>query len=163
VSNDRPDASNTAGDDRSVEVGGPWTRAETESFLEAFRVPIRVACRTHEGGLWMLSLWYRYRDGALWCATSVEADVVSFLRADPEVAFEVSVNEPPYRGVRGQGTVTIEPDGDKELLRNLLDRYLGGTDSSLARSLLEANREEVKLRIDPRRMATWDYSDRMSD
>ena len=42
-------------------------------------------------------------------------------------------------------------------------RYLGGTDSALARRLLDADREEVRIRLDPTRAHTWDYSERMRD
>jgi recombinational DNA repair protein RecT len=109
----------------------------------------------------MLSLWYELRDDALWCATAASADLVEFLDHDPSVAFEASVNDPPYRGVRGQGEATVEPDPDKTVLRSLLDRYLGGTDSTLAQQLLDKDRAEVRIRIDPTRVATWDYSERM--
>ncbi|MFC7234774.1 pyridoxamine 5'-phosphate oxidase family protein [Halosegnis marinus] len=146
-----------------MEVTGDWTRAEAEAFLtsEAGRVPLRVACRTPAGGLWMLSLWYRWRDGGLECATSAHADVVEYLDHDDGVAFEASVNDPPYVGVRGSGRASVSPDGDKQLLRALLDRYLGGTDSGLAERLLRPEREEVRVRIDPAKLYTWDFGDRM--
>jgi len=147
---------------QSWEPSGPWTRGEAETFLTERRVPIRLSCRTPGGGLWMLSLWYEFRDGSLWCATAASADVVGFLEHDPGVAFEVSVNDPPYRGVRGQGRATVEPDPEKTVLRSLLERYLDGTDSGLARRLLDRDREEVTIRIDPTRVATWDYADRMA-
>ena len=149
--------------DDPFSLTGPWTHSDLSAFLDETVVPIRVSCHTPSGGLWMLSLWYRYEEGHLWCATGTDADIVRFLRADPHVAFEISVNEPPYRGVRGQGTVTIEADPEKAVLRDLLERYLGGTDSTLAQRLLSADREEVSLRIDPTTAATWDYSDRMKD
>lgn len=145
-----------------MNVRGSLERAEIEAFLEGSVVPLRLSCRTPSGRLWMVSLWFRYRDGALECATSADADVVSFLKADPDVAFEVSTNEPPYRGVRGNGTATVSPDPDKELLRALLERYLGTTESDLARRLLDPDRREVRIRIDPRTVAGWDYTDRMS-
>ena len=144
-------------------VTGDWSRAEATAYLEAETVPIRIACRTPKGGLWMLSLWYRFREGCFEMATSASADVVSYLRADDGVAFEVSTNDPPYCGVRGAGTASIEPDEDKELLRALLERYLGGTDSPLAANLLREEREEVRIRVDPSKLYTWDYSERMSD
>ena len=124
-------------------------------------IPVRIACRTPGGGLWMLSLWYRYRDGHLECATGANADVVRYLREDPAVAFEISTNEPPYRGVRGAGSVTITPDEDKETLRSLVDRYLGDTNSALAEQLLSPEREEVRLTLDIDRAYTWDFSSRM--
>lgn len=147
-----------------MEVTGDWTVDEAEAFLTSSdgRVPLRLACRRPGGGLWMLSLWYRWRDGGLECATSADADVVSYLEADDGVAFEVSVNEPPYLGVRGAGRASISSDEDKQLLRSLLERYLGGTDSALAERLLRPGRDEVRVRIEPERLYAWDFSDRMS-
>jgi nitroimidazol reductase NimA-like FMN-containing flavoprotein (pyridoxamine 5'-phosphate oxidase superfamily) len=144
-----------------VTPSGPWSRTDLERFLDRETIPLRLACHTSGGGLWVLSLWYRYRDGAFHCATSADADVVRFLRDDDGVGFEVSTNRPPYRGVRGRGTARIEPDPEKELLSDLVERYLGGDDSDLARWLLSPEREEVAIRIEPSKLVTWDYSDRM--
>lgn len=146
-----------------MRVTGTWSRAEATAFLETTRVPIRIACRTPGGALWMVSLWYRSVNGSLQCATSSRADVVTYLEASPHVAFEVSTNRPPYRGVRGNGTAELRPDADKALLRSLLERYLGGTESRLAESLLDADREETAIEIEPARLYTWDFSDRMAD
>lgn len=142
---------------------GPWSPEQTRTYLEERAIPVRVATRTPGGRLWMVSLWFLFRDDALWCATAASADLVGFLEADPGVAFEVSENEPPYRGVRGSAEATLSPDEDKRLLRDLLERYLGGTDSPLARRLLDEDREEVRIRLDPTRTHTWDYSERMRD
>jgi nitroimidazol reductase NimA-like FMN-containing flavoprotein (pyridoxamine 5'-phosphate oxidase superfamily) len=148
-----------------TEYTGEWGRAEVAAFLADARVPIRLACRTPDGGLWMLSLWYDFDpdDGAFVCATSASADVVRYLRADDGVAFEVSTNDPPYRGVRGRGTATVVPESGKETLRSLLERYLGGTDSALAERLLDPERDEVAIRVDPERCYSWDFTDRMRD
>ncbi|QCC46558.1 pyridoxamine 5'-phosphate oxidase family protein [Halobellus limi] len=97
------------------------------------------------------------------CATGADAAVVEYLRNDPEVAFEVSTNEPPYKGVRGRGTASIEPDTDKRLLRSLFERYLGGTDNDLGDFLLDPDREEVRIRIRPERLHSWDFTERMAD
>lgn len=142
---------------------GAWDRAETTAFLESTTVPIRLACTTPKGALWMVSLWYRHEEGALKCATAASADVVEFLEADDGVAWEVSTNDPPYMGVRGNGTASLEPDADKAVLKSLLDRYVGGPDNSLGEFLLREDREERVITIDPRRAYTWDYSDRMAD
>ena len=97
------------------------------------------------------------------CPTSADAAVVEYLRNDPEVAFEVSTNDPPYKGVRGRGTASIEPDVDKTLLRSLFERYLGGTDNDLGAFLLDPDREEVRIRIAPERLHSWDFTERMAD
>ncbi|MFB6295540.1 MAG: pyridoxamine 5'-phosphate oxidase family protein [Halobacteriales archaeon] len=141
---------------------GAWSREEAAAFLDQTAVPVRLACRTPGGGLWMLSLWFRFAGGKLHCATGADADVVRYLEGDPDVAFEVSTNDPPYKGVRGRGTVTIDPDEDKELLRELIVRYLGDVDAPPGPQLLDASREEVAIRIDPDRVYSWDFTPRMS-
>ena len=150
-----------------MQIRGSVSAPEIRNFLERQTIPLRLACRTPGGTLWMISLWFRCRDDddewALQCSTAANADVVSFLREDPAVAFEASTNEQPYRGVRGRGSVSIASDPEKAVLRDLLDRYLGGTDSSLARNLLREGRDEVTITIDPVVVSGWDYSGRMTD
>lgn len=140
-----------------MNVRGSLERGDIETFLEETTVPLGLSCRTPGGRLWMVSLWFRFREGVLESATSASADVVSFLEADPGVAFEVSTNDPPYRGVRGNGTATISPDPEKEVLRALCERYLGTTESDLAGRLLEPDRREVTVRIEPETVVGWDY------
>lgn len=144
-----------------VTVSGPWTRTEVERFLDEETVPLRLGCRTPAGRPWMLSLWYRFVDGSFECATGADAAVVDYLDHDPDVSFEVSTNEPPYCGVRGNGTASMTEDEDKTVLTDLLHRYLGGTDSALAERLLDPDRREIRISIAPDRLHTWDYSDRM--
>ncbi|GGM55275.1 nitroimidazol reductase NimA-like FMN-containing flavoprotein (pyridoxamine 5'-phosphate oxidase superfamily) [Halarchaeum rubridurum] len=145
-----------------TEFRGAWDEAGVADFLRDATVPIRLTTHRPDGTMWTVTLWFAYEDGTFACATGANADVVRFLRADDAVAFDVSVNDPPYYGVRGTGTVTVEPDEEKTLLRSLITRYLGGTDSELARSLLDADREEVRVEIDPAEVYSWDYTERMS-
>jgi nitroimidazol reductase NimA-like FMN-containing flavoprotein (pyridoxamine 5'-phosphate oxidase superfamily) len=146
-----------------VDVRGAWSTAQLEAFLDEATVPLRLAARSPSDHPWIVPLWFVYRDGDFHCATGRSADVVDFLDRDDRLGFDVSTNDPPYRGVRGAGEATIEPDPDKALLRELLERYLGGTDSALADRLLAADREEVRIAIEPSKLVTWDYSDRMAD
>lgn len=146
-----------------VSLEGDWSRTETAEFLDTALVPVRIGCHTPGGGLWMLSLWYRHRDGRIECATQESADVVSFLRANETVCFEVSTNRPPYMGVRGSGTATVGTDDGKDLLRTLVERYLGSTDSDLAAWLLREDRDEAAIRIEPSRLYTWDFTPRMRE
>ncbi|WP_338729743.1 pyridoxamine 5'-phosphate oxidase family protein [Haladaptatus sp. DJG-WS-42] len=144
-------------------ISGAWSATEIERFLDDAIIPIRLACTTPGGKLWMLSLWFRYDEGSFWCATGRDADVVGYLNSSPEVTFEVSTNDPPYRGVRGRGVASITPDTEKSLLTALLVRYLGGTESSLAQQLRSAGREEVRIEIVPEKLYSWDFSERMAD
>lgn len=144
-----------------AKVAGAWDQDQVVDFLTESRIPVRLATQRGDGSLWMVALWYRFRNEFFECATWKNADIVRFLRSDSEVAFEVSTNQPPYRGVRGNGTAAMAPDENKETLRALIERYLGGTDSSLAQWLLSDLREEVRIRIQPHELYSWDYADRM--
>lgn len=137
-----------------------WAEPEIIRFLESAVIPLRLACSTGQGPL-ICSLWYLWKDGALWCATQQSASVVERLREDSACGFEVAPETMPYRGVRGQGQVEIiDADGEAVLLK-LLDRYVGTRDSEFARGLLRRADTETALRILPTWLTSWDFSDRM--
>ncbi|TKX75256.1 pyridoxamine 5'-phosphate oxidase family protein [Halorubrum sp. GN11_10-6_MGM] len=150
---------------------GPWDCDRVDEYLGAARVPVRLGCRTPGDHPWIVSLWFAWdpdaesasvdAPGAIRCATSANADLVEFVDHDPEVSFDVSTNDPPYKGVRGRGRATVVPDEEKRLLRSLLTKYLGGTDNRTADRLLRPERDEVEIRIEPERLHTWDYTERM--
>jgi hypothetical protein len=144
-------------------LNGPWSHSQIDDFLIRGRFPLRLACTAADGYPRVVSLWYRYEGGELLCVTHQASHVAKLCGDDPRVGFEVSPNEPPYHGVRGQGDVSIEPLGDKDTLETLLGRYLGGARSSLADWLLSRSDEELLLTIKPRRMFSWDYRERMAD
>lgn len=147
---------------RVTEYRGPWTAEDVESFLSEHEIPTRIAARRPDGSLWIVALWYRLDDSAIECATRASADLVGFLRSDPQVGFEISTNEMPYRGVRGAGTADLERDEDLSVLTSLVDRYLDDRDSPLASELLDPDREEVRIRIQPDVVYSWDFSERMA-
>jgi nitroimidazol reductase NimA-like FMN-containing flavoprotein (pyridoxamine 5'-phosphate oxidase superfamily) len=140
----------------------PWNRAQVDRYLRETVAPIRLACIAGQGWPLVLSLWFEYDGGVLWCATHSRSHVASHLKHDGRVAFEVSPNEPPYRGVRGRGRATLEAERGDTVLRRLLRRYLGGEDSDLARWLLSRSHEELAVRIEPSSMQSWDYTRRMA-
>ena len=144
-----------------MHVRGDLDRGEIEQLLDDLTVPVRIACRTPGDHPWMLSLWFRYRDERLLCATAKRADVVRYLEYDDQVAFEVSTNDPPYKGVRGRGRATVRDDPEKALLRELLHQYLGSTETPLGNRLLREDREEVTISIDPAVVFGWDFTERM--
>lgn len=134
---------------------------EAERWLAGAGIPVRLSCVRGSGWPVVLSLWYLYDQGKLYCATQRRAKVVRYLRENPRCAFEVSVNEKPYRGVRGWGNAAIEPALGEGVLRRLLQKYLGGTHSPLARQLLAKADAEVAIVIAPQRWHSWDYTARM--
>ena len=146
-----------------TEFRGAWTAEEVATFLHEATIPIRIATRRSNDSLWPVTVWYRYRDGYFESATHASADLVGLVKRNPAVGFDVSTNQVPYSGVRGTGTASVTPDEGRHVLRDLTERYLGGTDSRLARRLLDDDREEVVIRIDPEEIYSWDYTERMKD
>jgi len=140
---------------------GPWSPDEIATFLDAQRIPLRLACRTTSGWPLVASHWFLRRDGALWCATQADAKIVRYLAAEPRCGFEVAPDGMPYRGVRGQGRAAIDPADGPAVLRELVRRYLGDESSGFARWLLGRSATEVAIRIEPVRMRSWDFSRRM--
>lgn len=143
------------------ERSDPLMSPDVARYLEQTRIPLRLAAVTESGWPLVLSLWFVLRRGSLWCATQRSAKIVRHLRADPRCAFEVAPEQPPYRGVRGQGRASLHPAHGKEILETLLDRYLGTTTSPLARQLLSKSDAEVAIEVKPVTLFSWDYSDRM--
>ena len=127
------------------EIRGPWSRPEIDDFLQRAGFPLRLACVAEDGFPRVVSLWYGYQGGRLLCVTHRDSALARLLRRNNRVGFEVAPNEPPYHGVRGQGEAVLEPLGGRDTLQQLLQRYLGGTDSSLAEWLLGRSAEEVLM------------------
>jgi hypothetical protein len=110
-----------------------------------------------------VSLWFVPEDGVLWCATQRDAAVASVLLRDPRCAFEVSVESPPYCGVRGKAIARLHDERGEEVLRRLIQRYLGGSDSKLARFLLDRVDQEIAIAIEPETLLSWDFRERMGE
>jgi nitroimidazol reductase NimA-like FMN-containing flavoprotein (pyridoxamine 5'-phosphate oxidase superfamily) len=142
---------------------GPWSGKDIDTYLSLQQIPLRLSVVGDLGFPIVVSLWFLWKDQALFCATSLNARLARALAKNPRCGFEVAADTPPYRGVRGQGTASLSKDHDLQLLRLLLQRYLGDDETSFSSWLLSSNREEVAIRIDPDRLMTWDYSSRMSD
>lgn len=134
---------------------------DVKLYLEEVDIPLRLSCITPSGWPVVLSLWYLYRDGQLFCATQNTAKVVGYLEREPRCAFEVASDLPPYCGVRGQARAAVDARLGAEILEQLLVRYLGGSESPLARRLLSGVQNEVAIAIQPVNMHTWNFVDRM--
>jgi hypothetical protein len=134
---------------------------EVREFLEKVRIPIRLACKTKMDWPMIVSLWFLHQDGLLYCATQKSAKIIDYLQNDARCAFEIAEDRPPYCGIRGQARAKIDDTLGVEILERLLVRYLGGIDSDLAKKLLAKSQSEVAIVLDPIRIFSWDFSDRM--
>ena len=134
-----------------------------QEYLDDIRIPLRLACKTESGWPMVVSLWFLYKDGALYCATQESARIVSYLRAHPECAFEIASDLPPYCGVRGQARAVIDDQQGVEVLEKLIDRYIGDRQNSLAKKLLDNQKNEVAIILKPINIFAWDFSLRMKN
>jgi len=143
-----------------MKLMGVWSDNEARNYLEQAIIPIRLAVQNKRGPL-ALSLWFIPIEGALWCATSGSAGLIDYLRAEPRCGFEVAADQPPYRGVRGQGVANLHPKDGASILLRLLDRYGIAPGSPLARNLLLRSDQEIAIAIEPATMTSWDFTVRM--
>ncbi len=139
-----------------------WDDREIELFLNSSVIPMRLAVNATDGFPLICSLWYLFDNNKIYCATSAKSKICKLLQIDNRSAFEIAPNSPPYMGVRGQAKVNIEPDSNKLILKKLITRYLGTSDSNLAKWLLSREQSEQALVIEPVWISAWDYSSRMS-
>lgn len=138
-----------------------WSSDAVARFIDESVIPLRFSCIAQSGYPLIVSLWFM-RDGErIYCATQSSAAIVEHVAADDRCAFEIASEQPPYRGVRGQGHARVRPELGGTVLDSLIDRYLGDRNSKLARSLSSKRSSEVAIEIVPARTMTWDYSSRM--
>ncbi len=139
-----------------------WAEDEIAAFLADFKAPLRLAATTESQFPLLCSLWFRFADGYLYCATQADSTIARALRRDSHCAFEAAPNEPPYFGVRGRGHARLTTEGASEELEGLIDRYLGNGAKSLRRWLLSRADNEIVIAIEIERITAWDFRERMS-
>ena len=139
---------------------GVWSGGEIEAFLAETRIPLRVSF-VSKPGLLIVPVWFQYRAGSFWLCSPNDSLLVNALRENAEVAFDVSTNDIPYRGVRGRGFARCSVASDKSALEGLLKRYVG-TDNDLAEWLLNRAGDEAVIPIEVAWLTSWDFSGRMN-
>ncbi|MEO8443888.1 MAG: pyridoxamine 5'-phosphate oxidase family protein [Gammaproteobacteria bacterium] len=148
--------------DSLIRKSSAWKAAGIEQFLLGAEIPVRLACLGKDGTPLICSLWYHYDQGSIWCATQLDARLVTLLGNDPRCAFEIAGDQPPYRGVRGQGSASLSREDGPAVLQRLVDRYLKSRETAFARWLLSRQDDEVAIRIQPDWLTSWDFSGRMA-
>jgi nitroimidazol reductase NimA-like FMN-containing flavoprotein (pyridoxamine 5'-phosphate oxidase superfamily) len=145
-----------------IALSGPWDFDDIETFLADSTIPIRLSCNAADGFPRVISLWYGYEAQTLYCVTHQSSKLVTLLQRDQQVGFDISPDTPPYCGIRGQGTASLQPLGDSPILEQLLMRYVGNLESGFSKWLLSRSAEELLITIKPHALFSWDYRKRMS-
>lgn len=138
-----------------------WTAEQTVEFLTKAKIPMRLACNSPHGYPLICSIWYIFDGEVFWCASQKNSKIIRCLEENSKCGFEISVDQPPYKGVRGQGDVRILTEGVEETLNQLLLRYLDDNENSLASWLMSRVADECLIKLTPRWVNNWDYTERM--
>ena len=106
----------------------PMPREAIERFLQQPIVAI-LSWLNPSGDVASSPVWFEYRDGKIYVASSSAFAKVRAMRRNPRVSFCVQDPEPPYRYVtiRATATVRADPEAARALDERCAYRYLGRT------------------------------------
>ncbi|MGI9566605.1 MAG: pyridoxamine 5'-phosphate oxidase family protein [Nitrosopumilus sp.] len=132
-------------------------------FIPDVKIPIRLGFIKSNNVPAVISLWYVCNGSKIYCAVQKTAKIVAYLQKSPICGFEIAADKPPYKGMRGEGTVQILNETGAYVLDLLIDKYLGEKESTLSKFLKNNSKTEVALQITPQKIFNYDYSERMKD
>jgi hypothetical protein len=148
----------------NISNASDWTETEVSQYLKSSIIPVRIATARVPFPT-LCSIWYLFDEtrGELLCASHENSQLVKDLMTNDKCAFEIATNDPPYCGVRGRAIVTLTRENVESTLTELIERYLGDTNSRLASWLLGRIEQEYILTLKPQWLTSWDYSQRMGE
>jgi nitroimidazol reductase NimA-like FMN-containing flavoprotein (pyridoxamine 5'-phosphate oxidase superfamily) len=146
-----------------------WDTEATKAFLEETQVPIRLGILNDTQEPLVVPLWFYFDGSRFWCACQETSHIIGLISRQEDhkqnksvpCSFDISTNEPPYRGVRGQGKLTLHRNMGEQTLHRLTARYLQNTNSGFAKWLFARADSEIAIEISPTRLTSWDFSVRM--
>ena len=134
---------------------------EIDRLIPDSKIPIRIAFMRSLFLPSVISLWYLCNGDKIYCATQKTAKIISYLKKNSTCGFEIAADKPPYKGIRGEGTVKILNQTGAYVLDLLIEKYLGEKESELSKFLRNNSKTEVALEITPQKIFHYDYSKRM--
>ncbi|MCY4045119.1 MAG: hypothetical protein OXE99_08565 [Cellvibrionales bacterium] len=137
-----------------------WDRQAIERYLLASVDPMRFSVVGAEGFPLICSIWHWYEADHLFAVSHQNSLLVKTLETNAKCAFDISVNTPPYRGVRGVGLAVIETDA-QVYLPKLLEKFLGAQYQGLQDFLTDRLEEERLIKVAIQSISAWDFSHRM--
>ena len=145
-----------------MKIKGAWSPIEVDKYLMDTILPARISVISPNNWPIIVSLWFLFENGSLYCATKKTSRIAECLSRSNRCAFEIARDNAPYFGVRGQGKATLVSENGNYILSRLADRYLGKGDSEFRSWLMSNVENEIAIRIDPNNFFSWDYRKRMS-
>ncbi|CAH0991221.1 hypothetical protein SIN8267_01323 [Sinobacterium norvegicum] len=138
-----------------------WDLAAIEQFLRVQNTPMRIAVMDSDGFPMICSVWHQYRQGNIYAVAHKNSKLIRKLQQTPQCAFEVALNKPPYKGVRGQAVATIGEQDAASQLDDLLNRFIGDGYDQLRTFLSSRGEDERVITLTLGKITAWDFSGRM--
>lgn len=144
--------------------GAPLNEEEMMDFLTKGKLNVHLGTVDERGHPNIHPAWYYYDtvNNRIYVETSKHAKKAYNLRKNENVYFCIDDPNPPYKGVRGKGSVKIHEDINLNIpiAKQIMIKYLGDLQHPMAQALLDAQRkgQSVVLEITPKFYSTWDYS-----
>ena len=125
---------------------------------------LQIATIDEKGEPNIQPVWFYYdkdQGKLLITTTSKLAKKAQNLRRKPIIYFSVDDENPPYKGVKGKGNVTIVEDPNRIVpqAEKISMKYLGTLDHPVAKMITDGSKkgEVVLVEITPKFFSTWDY------
>ncbi|HSL77817.1 MAG TPA: pyridoxamine 5'-phosphate oxidase family protein [Candidatus Limnocylindrales bacterium] len=118
-----------------------------------------LATRRADDSIMLSPVWFEWHEGGInmWVPTP-EGGKVGHLQRDPRATVVVSNSTWPYKGfeLRGEATVSLEPDDFYAVLRRTGVRYSG---QEAADRMVASYPPGAVIRLEPGTIRAWDYGD----
>jgi hypothetical protein len=147
--------------EKKIRKTSAWDEFKVIGYLHQTIAPCRLSSISKKGFPNVTSLWYIYENGMILFSARSNSEICKRLQLNNKVGFEVAKDTPPYKGVRGIGVASIKPGNEMPILETLIERYLGSTQSTLAKWLLSKPENESTICLSIDKISSWDYSKRM--
>jgi nitroimidazol reductase NimA-like FMN-containing flavoprotein (pyridoxamine 5'-phosphate oxidase superfamily) len=145
-------------------IATPLTEEDTKRFLANYKnlfMHIGILDRKGEPNMFPTSYHFDGSTNKIYIQTHKSSKKVENLIKNNIVSFCADDPNPPYKGVRGKGTVEMDEDISHNLsiAEKLLMKSLGTLEHPMARWLLNETEKgkRVILEITPSYYSTWDY------
>ena len=148
----------------SPSFGSTLNEQEIKDFLTNSKLNVHLGTVDEKNEPNIHPIWYYFDSlsNKLYVETYKESKKFSNIKKNNTVYFCIDEPNPPYKGVRGKGKVTIPEDinFNISIAEKIMVKYFGDLENPVAKQLLSfiKNGDSVMLEISPEYYSTWDYS-----
>ena len=150
--------------DGSAGYGKALSEQDIKDFLTTKILNVHLGTVDESGHANIHPAWYYYDDSKekIYVETGRHSKKMENLSRNETIYFCIDDPSPPYKGVRGKGSVEVHRDVNFNVLtaQKIHLRYLGNLEHPISHELMDAIKkgQSVVLEISPKYYSTWDYS-----